>query len=84
VRDHGIQLPANIVRHLEGGLWEARPEYGGIEYRFVFFLHPTRRIGIVAAFAKKRQKMPRAVIEQALQRAEVMRQAWREGINEQG
>lgn len=54
VRQNGTQLPGNIIKHLESGLWEARPEYGGIEYRFFFFVHLSGRIGVVSAIVKKR------------------------------
>ncbi len=66
VRDNGTSLPSNIVKHIEAGLWEVRPEYGGIEYRFMFFIFGGRKIGIVAAFAKKRDKIERRLIETSL------------------
>src|SRR5579884_495737 len=75
VRQHGTRLPANIIKHLEQGLWEARPEYGGIEYRF-FFIVSGNKIGVVSAIVKKRQKVERGVIERALRLAEEMRRQW--------
>jgi phage-related protein len=83
VRQRGVQLPGNIVKHLESGLWEVRPEYGGIEYRFFFFVHGSDRVGVVSAIIKKRQKVERKVIEQALRRADEMRRAWQGADNEQ-
>lgn len=77
VRQHGTRLPANIVKHLEQGLWEARPEYGGIEYRF-FFFQSGDKIGVVSAIVKKRQKVERSVIERALRRVDEMRLLWQE------
>jgi phage-related protein len=81
VREHGTNLPANIVKHIERGLWEARPEYGGIEYRY-FFIHNHGRVGIVSAVVKKREKIERRVIETALRRAEELRKAWQEEADE--
>jgi phage-related protein len=76
VRQQGTRLPANIVKHIEGELWEARPEYGGIEYRFFFFVGADNRIGVVSAIVKKRQRVERSIIERALQRAAEMRHIW--------
>ena len=81
VRQNGTRLPANVVKHIEEGLWEARPEYGGIEYRF-FFAVIDSRIGVVSAIVKKRQHVERKVIERALKRAEEMRRYWQEKDNE--
>ena len=81
VRQQGTHLPANVVKHIEGELWEARPEYGGIEYRF-FFVITRDRIGVVSATVKKRQRVERKVIERALQRAADMRQQWQENKHE--
>ena len=83
VREDGTILPSNIVKHLERGLWEARPEYGGIEYRF-FFIHENGRLGIVSAVVKKRAKIERRVLETALRRAEELRHSWQERADEQG
>lgn len=83
IREMGTGLPSNIVKHLESGLWEARPEYGEIEYRFLFFLHGGHRIGIVAAFVKKRDKIDRRLIDGALRRVEEMRALWQEEKHEQ-
>jgi phage-related protein len=73
IREHGTNLPSNIVKHLESGLWEARPEYGGIEYRFLFFIIGSDQMVIVSAVTKKRDKLERGVIETALRRM----QDWR-------
>jgi phage-related protein len=82
VRQQGTRLPANIVKHLEGELWEARPEDGGVEYRFLLFIADDKRIGGVSAFMKKRQKIERKVIERALHCVEEMRQRWQENQDE--
>ncbi len=76
IRQHGTRLPSNIVKHLADDLWEARPEYGGIEYRFFFFVGKEDRIGVASAIIKKRQKVEQRVIERALRLVEEMRQEW--------
>jgi phage-related protein len=81
VRQHGTRLPTNIVKHLEGDLWEARPEYGGIEYRFLFFLVGSK-IGVVSAFVKKRRKVERHAIERALRLMQAMQAQWQEEQDE--
>jgi phage-related protein len=78
VREQGTNLPSNIVKHIEAGLWEARPEFGGIEYRFLFFIHSPDRIGVVNAIIKKRDRLERRVIEASITRMNVLRQTWRE------
>ena len=70
-----------MVKHIEGELWEARSEYGGIEYRFFFFVI-SNRIGVVSAIVKKRQRVERKVIERALRRSAEMRQQWQEHEHE--
>jgi phage-related protein len=81
VRQQGTRLPTNIVKHLEDGLWEVRPEYGGIEYRFLIFL-VGNKIGVVSALVKKRQKVERSVIERALRLMQEMQAQWQEEQNE--
>ena len=73
------RLPANVVKHIAGELWEVRPEYGGIEYRFFFFVS-NNRIGVVSAIIKKRQLVERKVILRALRLASEMQQQWQ--VNE--
>ena len=62
IRQQGTQLPRNILAHLESDLWEARPEYGGIEYRFFLFFHQDKKIGVVSDVVKRRQRLERRVI----------------------
>lgn len=83
IREDGTRLPANIVKHLENGLWEARPEYGGIEYRFLLFFDSGDRIGVVMALVKKRQKIERRSIERALERMDRMKLEWSEAAPDQ-
>jgi len=74
LEEHGNRLPANFARHLEGELWELRPEFGGTEYRLFYFTFVEQRIVGVHAVVKKRQKTRRADLDTATARiAEVRR-----------
>jgi phage-related protein len=57
------------VRHLEGKLWEMRPDARGVEGRALYVAASGKRVVIVAAFVKKTRKTPRHMIELALERA---------------
>jgi len=57
------------VRHLEGKLWEMRPDARGVEGRALYVTASGKRVVIVAAFVKKTRKTPRHMIELALERA---------------
>ncbi len=57
------------VRHIEGKLWEMRPDARGVEGRALYVAASGRRVVIVAAFVKKTRKTPRGMIELALERA---------------
>src|SRR6266516_8009930 len=57
------------VRHLEGKLWERRPDARGVEGRALYVTASGKRVVIVAAFVKKTRKTPRHMIELALERA---------------
>jgi len=37
LEEHGLFLPSNYLEKVRGDLWALRPEYGGNEYRIVFF-----------------------------------------------
>ncbi len=78
LRQHGKNLPKNIISHLEKELWEVRPEYGGIEYRFLFFFHRDIKIGVATALVKKKQRLDRSIIERGLRLIEEMRAEWQE------
>ena len=83
VKESGIRLPANIVKHLEGGLWEVRPEFGGIEYRFLFFVYSNDKIMVVSAFVKKQQKIHRSEIEKAFRLFDESQGKLKDGRNDQ-
>ncbi len=57
------------VKHIEGRLWEMRPEGRGGISRALYVAAPGRRVVIVRVFVKKTQKTPRNEIERVLGRA---------------
>lgn len=34
--ERGFSLPRNYIAKVQGDIWELRPEYGNIEYRFLY------------------------------------------------
>ena len=82
VRANGKQCNASVLKHLESELWEVRPEFGGIEYRFLIYYHSDEVIGVVHAFAKKRQIIERGTIETALRLIEELKVQIREREDE--
>jgi phage-related protein len=67
--EFGNSLPSNYIKHIEKGLWELRPEFGGAEFRlFYFILAADNRIFMLHAIKKKTQKTPRKEIDLALKR----------------
>jgi len=57
------------VKHLEGKLWELRLTGRDGIARTLYVTAMGRRVVVVRAFVKKKQRTPRAEIELALQRA---------------
>jgi phage-related protein len=57
------------VKHLEGKLWELRLTGRDGIARALYVTAMGRRVIVVRAFVKKKQKTPRAEIERALRRA---------------
>jgi phage-related protein len=57
------------VKHLEGKLWELRLTGRDGVARALYVTAIGRRVVVVRAFVKKKQKTPRSEIELALQRA---------------
>ena len=82
VRSTGTNLPTNVVKHLEAGSWEARPEFAGNGYRFFFFVY-SNNVGVVSAIVKKRDRLERRIIQTAIRRMEELRNTWQEEENEQ-
>jgi len=66
VRLEGINLPKQYVEKLDDNLWEAKPEYNNVEYRFMFGIIGPNRIGVVTALKKKRMRLPRTVLDHAM------------------
>jgi phage-related protein len=54
--ERGNTLPSQYAKHLEGDLWELRPEFGGVEFRYFYFTFVDNLIVIVHAIKKKSQK----------------------------
>ncbi len=63
----GLALRASHVKELSREIWELRPEYDGIEYRFYFGIAGTVVV-YVHAIVKKQQKAIRNDIEIAERR----------------
>ncbi len=70
---HGYRLPSSYIKKVEDDLWELRPEFGGIEYRFFYFTFVERKIVVVHAINKKGQKLKRKDIHLAQVRIEDVR-----------
>ena len=66
VRAERTSLPKTYVEKIDNNLWEVKPAYNGIEYRFLFGLIGPGRIGIVTALKKKRMRLPRRVFDHAM------------------
>jgi phage-related protein len=77
IRVQGPNANSSVLKHIEGDLWEARPEYGGIEYRFFLYFHSRSQIGIVHAVVKKKQKLDRGIIDLALRLVQETREQLR-------
>jgi phage-related protein len=75
----GNNLPGNIAAHMEGDLWELRPEWGGTEYRFFYFTLSGTTIYVVHAVTKKRQKSKDTDIQIARARIEEIRRLYEAG-----
>jgi phage-related protein len=63
----GLALRASHLKKLTREIWELRPEYGGIEYRFYFGLYDNLAV-FVHAVVKKQQKAARNDIDLAERR----------------
>lgn len=54
--ERGNTLPSQYAKHLDGDLWELRPEFGGTEFRYFYFTMVGQLIVFVHAVKKKSQK----------------------------
>ena len=57
------------VKHIEGKLWEMRPDARKVEGRALYVTVTGQRVVIVLAFIKKTRTTPRRKIDLALERA---------------
>ena len=58
---------------MQDDLWELRPEFGGIEYRYFYFTYVEDQIVIVHAISKKSQRLKPGDTRLALNRVEEVR-----------
>src|SRR5437762_13532833 len=68
LEEHGYTLSRNYAALVEDGIYELRPEWGGIEYRFFYFFGGDNLIYIVHAIIKKTQRLQKADIQPAKKR----------------
>lgn len=68
LQEHGNTLPSQYIKHIEGDLWELRPEFGGVEMRFFYFVFTPEAIMIVHAVKKKSQKVRPRDVQLAVKR----------------
>ena len=73
LRRHGTKLPRNYVEKISDNLWEVKPEFGGIEYRFFVGIVAPGVFGVVKALKKKEQRLPTTVFEHARRLIEEMK-----------
>jgi phage-related protein len=66
VRAEGIYLPKTYVEKIDDNLWEVKPAYNRIEYRFLFGFVGPNRIVFVTALKKKRMRLPRSIFDHAM------------------
>lgn len=62
----GLRYP--YARHVDGPIWELRPEYGGVEYRFLYAQIGPDRFILLTAFMKDYQELRDQDIERAHRR----------------
>lgn len=70
-RIEAVGLPAvgpPLVEHLDDAIWEMRPSGNRVEGRALYVAVRERRVVILLAFVKKKQKTPRRFIDLAKQR----------------
>jgi phage-related protein len=66
LQEHGRLLPAQYLEKVRGELWALRPEYGGNEYRIIFFHDDeSKQFIVVHAIHKTTQKIPEVDISTA-------------------
>ncbi len=73
LEERGNRLPSNYASKVEDNLWELRPEFGGIEYRYFYFSYIDNQIVIVHAVSKKSQRLKPGDVRLALSRMDEVR-----------
>ena len=73
LEERGNRLPSNYASKVEDNLWELRPEFGGIEYRYFYFSYVDNQIVIVHAVTKKSQRLKPGDLRLALSRMDEVR-----------
>ncbi len=61
LQQNGTNLPTEVVKHIEGRIWELRP---GVN-RVFFFYHDGERYVLLHHYRKKTDKTPKREIERA-------------------
>jgi len=61
---------SGYVKHIEGNIWELRPEFGGVEMRLFYFIWTGDLIVFLHGFKKKSQKTPSRELAVAKRRME--------------
>ena len=74
LEQQGLALPASFIKKVADDLWELRPEYNGVEYRFFYFTFVDRKFVVVHALKKKTQKTRRQDISLAMARIREIRE----------
>jgi phage-related protein len=75
LQEHGRMLPGQYLEKVRGELWALRPEYGGNEYRIIFFhAESSKKFVVVHAIHKTTTKIP----EDDISTAEARMDDWNE------
>jgi phage-related protein len=77
LEEFGLFLPRPYLEKVRGDLWALRPEYGGNEYRIIFFHHEDSEFIVVHAIHKTTQRIP----DDEIRTAETRMDDWRERFN---
>ncbi len=73
LEESGFNLPRSFIAKVRGDIWELRPEWGGTEYRLLYFALVGNRIVILHALSKSTQKLRAKDIEVAEDRMKDVR-----------
>jgi hypothetical protein len=74
LEETGLALPRAYIRHIEGDVWELRPEFGGVEYRIFFGSTAVNEFGLVSAYQKTWDKVPDHIKRAAAERIREMKE----------